>query len=143
MTIRPVLVAIYGRLLGYVSAPENSQPCAKYSVTIMGREGEVISGVLMVASGRSDGPGEIKLLVDASTSGKLSSLLRRKLASGQSAITIHRKECVWFVNLLPETVDDEVFLDGRSDGDGVTGSVNHATEAGIERIGWFVAVCRR
>lgn len=99
--------------------------------------------MVLISSRGSEEPGEIQLSLDASRTGKLSSLLRRKLASGKGAITINRKERVWFVHLLPHVEDDGVDLDGRSDGEGVTGAVTHATERGIERVGWFVAVCRR
>jgi hypothetical protein len=108
---------------------------------MMGRGGETITGTLLLFPEQREGAGEIRLVLDPAKAGKLSSLLRRKLASGQGAITLYRKERAWVVRLLPEVVDDEVALDGRSDGEGVTGSVTHATEAGIERMGWFAAVC--
>lgn len=143
MIIRPVLAALCGGLLGCASASESSPACAQYSLAMMGREGEVLSGMLLVSSRGTEGPGEIQLLPDGSKTGKLASLLRRKLTAGQGAITLYRKERGWVVRLLPDVIDDEVLLDGRWDGEGVTGSITHATEAGPERAGWFVAVCRR
>jgi hypothetical protein len=143
MLVQPVLAAICGGLLGCAYTPESSPTCAQYSLVMMGLEGEILSGKLLISSGGEKAPGEIHLLLDASKTGKLGTLLRGKLVAGQGAITVYRKETVWVVSLLPEVEDNEVILEGRSDGEGVTGSITHATEAGLERAGWFVAVRRR
>lgn len=142
--IRPTLAILLGSLLGCVSTPERVPACSQYALAMMGLQGEIISGTLLVSSGGGPpGSGELRLLLDASNTNDLAALLRRKLTAGRAPVTVAQKGSAWVVRLLPEVEDDVLFLAGSLDGEGITGSITHATEAGPKRVGWFLAVCQR
>jgi hypothetical protein len=113
------------------TAPEAPPVGGDFALTLVDRNGEVLQARLA--------GGILELREGGGRAGVLAELLGRKLPGGKGAGRFAGAGGDLWFSLLPEVVDDELYLRGRLDEGGWTGTLVHVSIAGPRTAGWFAA----